>query len=148
MRNVFKVVAVAVLAVTAIAGTTAVSANGVSGPAFYVDGEVYRTVGTPSDFTNTGAPDHSFDTIYGLADQMNVASSAPGDRDYNGGRWMVIPVSFDDYDAAVTAHDSNGSGTFDSEEEILAAVDAGDAELGDVDASFECPVIPLPKGKK
>lgn len=148
MRNGLKVLTLALVSLAAVGGGAAASANGVSGPAFYVDGTVYRTVGTPSDFTGTGAPAHSYDTIYDIAGQMNVASSAPGDTDYNGGRWKVIPVSFNDYDAAVAAHDSNGSGNFDSEEEVLAAVDAGDASLGAVAASFECPVIPLPKGKK
>ncbi len=47
-------------------------AQGVSGPAFYVDGELYRTVGTPTDFSDTGAPAHSFDTIYDIAGQPNL----------------------------------------------------------------------------
>lgn len=147
MRKGFKALVVGSFALAAIGGGAVASANGVSGPAFYVDGQTYRTVGTPTDFSNTGAPDHSFDTIYDIAQQLNVAAAAPGDRDYNGGRWRVIPVSFDDYNAAAAAHDSNGSGNFDSEEEVLAAVAAGDAELGAVAASFECPVIPMPKGK-
>src|SRR5215207_3929462 len=37
-------------------------AGGVSGPAFYVDGQLYRTVNTPTDLSNTGAPASSFDT--------------------------------------------------------------------------------------
>lgn len=148
MKFGIKPLAIAFVALAAIGGGAVASANGVSGPAFYVDGEVYRTVGTPSDFSNTGAPDHSFDTIYAIAGQLNVAEAAPGDTDYNGGRWKVVPVSFGDYDAAVDAHDSNGSGNFDSEEEVLAAVNAGDAILGAVAASFECPVIPMPKGEK
>ena len=118
-------------------------AGGVTGPAFYVDGEMYRTVGTPTDFTNTGAPAHSYDTIYAIDGQPNVATAAPGDRDYNGGRWQVLPVSFGDYDAAVAAHDLNGSGDLDSDEEIDAAVAAGDATIGDSVRSFLCPVIRL-----
>ena len=118
-------------------------AGGVTGPAFYVDGEMYRTVGTPTDFTDTGAPAHSFDTIYAIDGQPNVATAAPGDRDYNGGRWQVLPVSFDDYDAAVATHDANGSGDLDSDEEIDAAVAAGDAAVGGSVRSFLCPVIPL-----
>jgi hypothetical protein len=39
------------------------AANGVSGPAFYVDGVLYRTVGTPTDLSGTGAPAHSFDIL-------------------------------------------------------------------------------------
>jgi hypothetical protein len=120
-------------------------AGGVSGPAFYVDGEMYRTVGTPTDFTGTGAPAHSFDTIYAIDGQPNVATAAPGDPGYNGGRWRVLPVSFGDYAAAVAIHDANMSGDLDSDEEIDAAVGAGDATIGDPIRSFLCPVIPLPR---
>ena len=119
-------------------------AGGVTGPAFYVDGEMYRTVGTPTDFTRTGAPAHSFDTIYAIDGQLNVATAAPGDRGYNGGRWRVLPVSFDDYAGALAAHDADGNGVFDSDEEIDAAVAAGDASIGDPIRSFLCPVIPIP----
>ena len=125
-----------------------VASAGVTGPAFYVDGEVYRTVGTPTDFTNTGAPDHSFDTIYEFSGaQMNVAEAAPGDRDYNGGRWMVEVVDYDvDYDTALAAFDANVSGTFDSAEEVEAAIEAGAITTTD-GPSFECPVIPLSRGR-
>jgi hypothetical protein len=54
----------------------------VSGPAFYVDGAQYRTVGTPTDLSETGAPAQSFDTIYDFGGlQLNVATAAPGDAD-------------------------------------------------------------------
>ena len=43
-----------------------VAAGGPPSLAFYVDGVRYRTVGTPTDFSGTGAPAHSFDTIYAL----------------------------------------------------------------------------------
>jgi hypothetical protein len=127
----------------------AVSANGVSGPAFYVDGQLYRTVGTPTDLSGTGAPDHSFDTIYDFGGlQRNVATAAPGDKGYNGGRWQVHALSFPNgYVAAVAAHDANGSGNLDSDEEIYAAVSAGDAEDEGIVKWFVCPVIKLPKGK-
>lgn len=122
-------------------------AGGVSGPAFYVDGDVYRTVGTPTDFSNTGAPDHSYDTIYEFSGaQLNVAEAAPGDRDYNGGRWRVQVLDFADYDAAVATYDANGSGNFDSAEEVEAAI-AGGAATTSAGPSFECPVIPMPKGR-
>jgi hypothetical protein len=47
----------------AAAGVAPASA-GVGGPAFYVDGQVYRTVGTPTNLSGTGAPAHSWDVIY------------------------------------------------------------------------------------
>lgn len=128
------------------AGAYGGGAGGVSsGPAFYVDGQLYRTVGTPTDLTQTGAPDHSFDTIYeffGL--QLNVATAAPGDPGYNGGRWRVHGLNFTNYPAAVAAFDTNGSGNLDSDEEINAALAAGAAKDIGVVKSFVCPVIHLP----
>jgi hypothetical protein len=149
MKKFITAVAIAGAALTPAAFVSAAGngngAGGVTGPAFYVDGEMYRTVGTPTDFTRTGAPAHSFDTIYAIDGQPNVATAAPGDRGYNGGRWRVLPVTFTDYDAAVASHDDNMSGDLDSDEEIAAAVAAGDATIGDVARSFLCPVIPLPR---
>jgi hypothetical protein len=120
-------------------------AGGVTGPAFYVDGTLYRTVNTPTDLSGTGAPAHSFDTIYQFfgAQQFNVATAAPGDPGYNGGRWMVHGLEFTNYAAAVTAFDTNGSGDFDSDEEVEAAIAAGAAEDIGVVKRFVCPVIKL-----
>jgi hypothetical protein len=67
-------------ALVALGAATTAFANGsggVTGPAFYFDGELYRTVNTPTDLTGTGAPEHSFDTIYALAGQLNVTTVAP-----------------------------------------------------------------------
>jgi hypothetical protein len=137
------VLAVALAAIVLPAG---IARAGVGGPAFYVDGVVYRTVGTPTDLSGTGAPVHSFDTIYeffGL--QLNVATEAPGDPGYNGGRWMVHGLSFSNYAAAVAAHDANGSGNLDSDEEVAAALASGAATDIGIVKMFECPVIPLPR---
>lgn len=120
----------------------AAGAGGVTGPAFYVDGTLYRTVGTPTDLTGTGAPASSFDTIYEFFGvQTNVADAAPGQPGYNGGRWMVHGVTFADYDAAVAAFDANDSGDLDSDEEVEAAIAAGAATDGGVIKSFVCPAI-------
>jgi hypothetical protein len=152
MRKLSRLLATLGALVVGLSAVAAVSANnaggsgGVTGPAFYVDGELYRTVITPTDLEGTGAPDHSFNTIYDIAGQPNVAEAAPGQRGYKGGRWMVRPVSFEDYDATVGAHDSNGSGDLDSNEEVESAVAASNATLGDVVRYFVCPVIPVAKG--
>jgi len=136
------------VALTAAGTALANGSGGVGGPAFYVDGTLYRTVATPTDLTQTGAPAHSFDTIYGLAGQpFNVATAAPGDRDYNGGRWMVHAVAYNtSWATTVAAHDTNGSGDIDSEAEVLAAfADPGPAGATDagVVQRFVCPVIEL-----
>jgi hypothetical protein len=133
---------------TASASAFAAGAGGVTGPAFYVDGQLYRTVNTPTDLSGTGGPAHSRDTIYALAGQpFNVATAAPGDRDYNGGRWFVHEIAYTtSWAATVAAHDANGSGDLDSDAEVLAAL-ADPGPGGAVDAGvvkeFVCPVIKL-----
>jgi hypothetical protein len=144
MRTVLAL-SVAALAALALA---APAVSGVGGPAFYVDGTVYRTVGTPTDLTGTGAPAHSFDTIYEFFGEqpLNVSTVGPGTPGYNGGRWTVTGLSFADYDAAVAAHDANGSGDFDSAAEVEAAIGSGAATAFDTGVRFVCPVIKLAQG--
>jgi hypothetical protein len=138
------------VAVAAFAGQALAGSGGVTGPAFYVDGDLYRTVNTPTDLSGTGAPAHSFDTIYDLGGaQPNVATAAPGDPGYNGGRWMVHALAFNtSWAATVAAHDANGSGDLDSDEEIAAALAdpgaSGARDLGVV-KRFVCPVIKVPR---
>jgi hypothetical protein len=142
LRALMILLAAAMTAVVLAAGGQAK----VSGPAFYVDGQAYRTVATPTDLSGTGAPDHSFDTIYEFfgVQPLNVATAAPGDAGYNGGRWQVHGLSFGNYAAAVAAYDANGSGDFDSDEEVAAALAGGAAtDLGIV-KQFVCPVIRIP----
>lgn len=129
------------IASATIAG--AQGSGGVTGAAFYVDGTLYRTVNTPTDLSGTGAPAASFDTIYQFfgAQPFNVATAAPGDPGYNGGRWMVHGLEFSNYATALAAFDANNSGDFDSDEEVLAAIAGGAATDIGVVKSFECPVI-------
>jgi hypothetical protein len=143
-RALFATLAAATLLVGSASVATAAGAGGVSGPAFYVDGTLYRTVGTPTDLTGTGAPASSFDTIYEFFGvQTNVATAAPGDPGYNGGRWMVHGLEFADYDAALTTYDANLSGDFDSEAEVAAAIAGGAATDIGIVKSFVCPVIKI-----
>ena len=136
-----------IVALTA-ASTAVAGSGGVTGPAFYVDGQLYRTVNTPTDLSHTGAPAHSFDTIYMLPGQpFNVATAAPGDPGYNGGRWMVHLIAYNTSHAAtVAAHDADGSGDLDSAAEVQAALaDSGPGGAVDrgVVKEFVCPVIKL-----
>ena len=129
------------------ASALAAGSGGVTGPAFYVDGTLYRTVGTPTDLSRTGAPTHSFDTIYEFGGaQPNVATAAPGDKGYNGGRWRVQVLAFPSgYAAAVASAEANTSGDLDSDEELATAFTAGTAVVSGSGPSFVCPVIPLPQ---
>ncbi len=135
------------LAAVAAALLASAAGAGVTGPAFYVDGTLYRTVGTPTDLSRTAAPAQSWDTIYDFGgNQRNVATTAPGDRGYNGGRWQVHALSFPSgYAAALAAGDANGSGAIDSDEELAAALATGAAVDAGVVKQFVCPVIPLPR---
>ncbi len=143
-----RIRALAVAAATAagvLASPLAASAA-VTGPAFYVDGVTYRTVATPTDLSRTGAPAHSYDTIYDLGGtQLNVAEAAPGDTDFNGGRWAVQPVAFPHgYAAALTSGDLDGNAVLDSAEEVLAAATAGDVTVLDAVKYFVCTVNKYP----
>lgn len=145
--SIARPVALATAGAAALAlGVASAASAGVSGPAFYVDGEFYRTVGTPTDLSHTGAPAHSWDVIYDFGGaQANVAEAAPGDTDYNGGRWMVHALSFPSgYDAAVAAGDLDNDGVLDSDVEVQAAIADGKAVDDGVVKQFECPAIPLP----
>jgi len=140
--------AIAVVAVGA-ASALAAGSGGVTGPAIYVNGALYRTVGTPTDFSGTGAPLSSFETIYDLGGfQSNVAVAAPGDPGFRGGRWQVHAIAYNtSYATTLAAHDANGSGALDSAAEVEAAfADAGAGGATDqgVVKLFECPVIPVP----
>jgi hypothetical protein len=135
------------LATATILGIATSASAGVGGPAFYVDGLFYRTVGTPTDLTGTGAPARAWDVIYDFAGmQPNVAEAAPGDRDYNGGRWKVHALTFPGgYGAAVAVGDLDSDGVLDSADEVHAALAAESAIDAGVVKQFECPAIPLPR---
>lgn len=147
-RTIALPLASALLGGGLVGATVAPASAGVSGPAFYVDGVLYRTVATPTDLSGTGAPLHSFDTIYNFGGvQRNVATAAPGDAGYSGGRWMVHALGFPNgYAAALTSGDADGSGILESDEEIHLALAAGDATDNGVVRVFVCTVNKVPNG--
>jgi hypothetical protein len=147
MRRILVLLTVLGMTAVAVGTAGAAGSGGVTGPAFYVDGQLYRTVNTPTDLSNTGAPDHSFDTIFDFGGlQPNVATAAPGDPGYSGGRWRVHGLSFMNYAAAVMQFESKGSGDLDSAAEVQAALAAGAATDMGIVKSFVCPVIRVPAG--
>jgi hypothetical protein len=132
--------------ITALAGiglllsiaATSVAAGGPPKVGFYVDGTLYRTVGTPTDFTNTGAPASTYDKIYGLGNGLrHVAEAAPGDIGFNGGRWAVYPVTWHVTPWQLT-----------SDEAVIAAANAGDLTIASAPVKlFFCNVAPIPPGQ-
>jgi hypothetical protein len=109
-------------------------AGGPPSLSFYVDGAQYRTVGTPTDFTSTGAPASSFEAIYALGDGLiNVAAAAPGQPGFRGGRWMVLPVTWNTTPVQLT-----------SDEQVALYAANGWITIGTTPVKeFECPVIPV-----
>jgi hypothetical protein len=125
---------VAALGLTlSIAGGT--SAGGPPSVGFYVDGTLYRTIGTPTDFTGTGAPASSFETIYALGSGLiNVAEAGPGQTGFRGGRWMVLPVTWNVAPVQLT-----------SNEQVATYAANGWITIGSTPVKeFECPVIRVP----
>ena len=139
MRRSLAAVAAATFTLALTVGS--VSAGGPPGLAFYVDGERYRTIATPTDLSNTGAPEHSFDRIYALGSGLiDVAEAKPGDRDYNGGRWMVIPVIWDS-DIPLEDRQLTDADT------IEEYADDGKLSFGEPTTFFVCPVINVPASR-
>lgn len=101
---------------------------------FYADGTLWRTEGTTTDFTNTGAPTSSFEAIYALGSGLtNVAAAAPGDPGFRGGRWMVLPITWHTTPVQLTSAD-----------QVLAYASAGLLTIASTPVrEFECPVIPI-----
>ena len=136
MRRLASVLAATGLLVSIAAAP--VAAGGPPSLSFYIDGSRYRTVGTPTDFSNTGAPDFTYDRIYALGSGLiNVAEAKPGDRDFNGGRWAVMPVTWNTTPTQLT-----------SAEEVEAWADAGLLTIGATPVRlFFCSVNHVPAGQ-
>ncbi|MEO6411375.1 MAG: hypothetical protein ABIO48_02205 [Pedococcus sp.] len=148
-RFLIAAASLASVATMTVAGAGVASAAGVSGPAIYVHHELYRTVATPTDLSGTGAPAQAWDTIYNFnGAQRSVATAAPGDRDFNGGRWQVHSVSLPHgYAAALASGDLDGNGVLDATDEVQAALASGNAVDNGVVKYFVCTLNKVPAGK-
>lgn len=128
--------ATALAATALLTSVAAASAFAGSAPhiGFYADGTLWRTEGTTTDFTNTGAPTSSFEAIYALGNGLiNVAAAAPGDPGFRGGRWMVLPVTWNTTPVQLTSGD-----------QVQAYASAGLLTIASTPVKeFECPVIPI-----
>jgi hypothetical protein len=137
-RNLSRRVAALVSAIglAASLGAGTALAGGPPKLSFYIDDVRYRTVGTPTDFSGTGAPDSTYDKIYNLGTGINVADAKPGDTDFNGGRWQVYVVT---WAPGVTPVQYTNDG------QILAAEAAGLLTIGAAPVKeFFCNVAPVP----
>jgi hypothetical protein len=121
-----RVSSIAVLAVAAglclPAGAMA-DGLGPPGSTIYASDQAFRTVATPTSLPDVGP----FDTIYVFPDCpacASVSESAPGSRDYNGGRWRVVEAD------GITTQLTNAA-------DVLAQA----SSLVDTGTRFVCPLI-------
>jgi hypothetical protein len=130
MRRLIASLGAAAL-IAAITTTAAWAGSGPPHIGFYADDRVYATIGTSTDFTGTGAPVDSFEPIFAFSTQLNVALAAPGQDGFKGGRWMVLPVTWNVAPHLIT----NGP-------DVLAAAAAGELTIASSPVKlFECPLI-------
>jgi hypothetical protein len=115
--------------------------------AIWGHGQLYDTVITPATFVSP--PEHSTDTIYsfdmsGLMGQRAVSDAAPGDPDYNGGRWSVQAVVFTNDGTAALDTDNNGiiDVELTSVEQVLEAESNNYLSIQPTSIYFECPMLP------
>ncbi len=130
-RKRTKVFTAFLMAVVLLVGITSIGfAAGNPRTQAWVDGEVYRSVVTPATFDPANG---NFDELYtggnGFLDGIGLISdAAPGDTDYNGGRWHLNVLK--------EGVDPDKYANADSVDDL----DMNDFESTDV--YFECPLLP------
>ncbi len=126
-----------VAALLIIAAVPAFAAGPNFGPAIYADDEAWGTKGT----TDLPAPnDHnrqSFDGLYKfpggeIAGQLAVAEAAPGNPNYNGGRWIEYTVTWVGTPELVTSY-----------AQLHALEQAGAVTITETGNYFQCPLLPV-----
>jgi hypothetical protein len=131
----------------ALIPSAAAAPAGRAAQAVWAHDALYDVVGTDTNFRSP--PGHSLDVLFnfgmsGLTGQRSVSESAPGDRDYNGGRWAVTPVEFTELGKMI--HDPDGDGQVDFEltnaEQVLHHAELGHLIIHPPVRYFECPLLP------
>ena len=124
-----RILVLALVAGALAAGSIAFAKLGPPSGKIYANDRLFRTIATPANLPNHG----KFDTIYVLGDNLaNVADAAPGDMEFNGGRWEVRMVEF------LTIAPRQ----FTNATDLKAAAMRGEISIGPVVRRFECPLIP------
>ena len=126
----WRLAVVGAILVGLLTSVQVVAAQQLPRPNAWVDGEVYTGLVTPAAFDPANG---NFDELFtggnGFLDGVPLISdSAPGDTDYNGGRWHVNALK-DSVDP----------------DKYLSADSIADLDLSDfvsTDVYFECPLLP------
>jgi hypothetical protein len=123
---------VGALAAPALAARGGNPGSPIAPDAIWADGSLYATIGQGPLHYN--GHDDSFDVLVLVPGQAPVSEAAPGNPDYNGGRWLPTPATW------------TGAATplLTSYADVMAAVDAGHLvlEAPHTGAAFLCPLIP------
>ena len=130
-KKLFVLIAALVLLITAVAPTLAAP------PAFgtlYYEGGTVRTI-VPAAPLNKPGSDNLFVVTNGDLDgQHAIAGVAPGDSDYNGGKWAFHAVEW---------HNPDDATLLTSEADVLEAEAYGLVTVTRIEANdFKCPVQP------
>ena len=132
MNRKLVIALLAVVALVVFSLPAAAERKGKGPPAFgnlYYDGEIVRTVVPPAAMPFMGR-----DNLYAFpnGEQMAITAVAPGDPEYHGGQWALHLVTWEADPYLLT-----------SEDEVLAAADAGDITIERVpENDFKCPIQP------
>jgi hypothetical protein len=127
----FVVVLLAVAAVPAFAGAPNF------GPAIYADDQVWgtkRTADLPPPNANNR---HSYDGLFKfpggeIEGQMPVGEAAPGNPNYNGGRWIEYEVTWIGTPELITSY-----------AQLLVLKEAGAVTIAETGNYFGCPLLPV-----
>lgn len=106
----------------------------------YADGEAWGTKGTTSLPAPNEKNEQSFDKIFvvtnGADGQLPVGEAAPGNPNYNGGRWWVHTATWiDDL--------PHPKMVLTSYEEVMFHYDLGHLIIEDPGVYFQCPLLPV-----
>jgi hypothetical protein len=121
MKRILLIAIVVVFALTLVVVTSA--QVGPPSGTIYAHDVAYQVIATPNSLPDRG----NFDTLYvfpDCADCASVSESAPGDTDYNGGRWRVVEAY------GITEQLTNA-------EDVTASA----TELVDTGTRFTCPLV-------
>lgn len=106
----------------------------------YADGEAWGTKGTTSLPAPNDNNQQSFDKIFaftnGADGQLPVAEAAPGNTDYNGGRWTLrLATWIEDL--------PHPKPVLTSYEEVMFHYSLGHITFVDAETYFQCPLLPV-----
>ncbi len=152
LRKVTLIVSVLALSLMVVGTASANPGKPSFGPELYGDGEVWGTKGAAAIPAPNGEKNlQSFDKLFVITnsnnpgDQLPVAEAAPGNPDYNGGRWFTHTVmwteeGFEDHGIVPILK---------SYDDIMLHAGLGHLTItagsppGGPPAYFECPMLPV-----